>query len=263
MQQHTNETRSGAQALGNNEMTSTGRGQLMKTVVRKVAIWGVVAALLLGATAALAEDKAPIDKDLEYFWGKKRDVEVIQKRLFLREGRHEFTVFGGAIPNDDFFTYIPLGARYNYYFLEDWSLELNGAYNVEIASDLESFLENTSVINVQVFLPERLFWYASLDGQWTPFHGKFSIFTTKLTHFDMNFSFGAGVMVVKNKDAGEEKVEYQPMGNLGAGFRFYVLDWMALRLDYRHFFYKTNAYNGLSWPAEISLGVSFFTKAPR
>lgn len=240
-----------------NRFTSSMRGLTMK----KLFCLGLIAGLFLASSPAHAED--PIDKDLDYFWGKKRDVEVIQKRLFLREGRHEFTLFSGTIPNDDFFTYFPLGLRYNWYMLEDWSLELNGAYLFESASDLEGFLENTSVINVQVYLPERLWWYAALDGQWTPFHGKFSMLTSKLTHFDINFSFGAGVMCVKNKESGEDKTEFQPMGNLGAGMRFYLLDWMALRLDYRHFFYKSNAYNGLSWPAEITLGVSFFTKGAK
>jgi outer membrane beta-barrel protein len=213
------------------------------------------------SSAAYAED--PIDKELDYFWGKKRDVEVIQKRIFLREGRHEFTLFGGAIPNDDFFTYYPLGLRYNWFFLEDWSVEVFGAYTFNAESELRSFLTTG---NLNVFLVERLKGYAALDGQWTPFHGKFALLTSKLTHFDINISFGAGVMIVENSDDANEadpKIEVQPMGNLGAGMQFYVLDWLAVRLDYRHFFYKSNAYNGLSWPAEVTLGVAFFTKAPR
>ena len=240
-----------------NRYTNSMRGLTMK----KLFCLGLIAGLCLVSSAAFAED--PIDKDLDYFWGKKRDVEVIQKRQFLREGRHEFTLMGGTIPNDDFFTYYPLGIRYNWFFLEDWSVEVNGAYLFRAGSDLESFLENTSVINVKVYLPERLWWYAAVDGQWTPFHGKFALLTSKLTHFDINISFGAGVMAVLNKESGEEKKEYQPMGNLGAGMQFYLLDWLALRLDYRHYFYKSNAYNGLSWPAEVTLGVAFFTKAPR
>jgi outer membrane beta-barrel protein len=232
------------------------RGLTMK----KLFCLGLIAGLCLVSSAAFAED--PIDKDLDYFWGKKRDVEVIQKRQFLREGRHEFTLFGGTIPNDDFFTYYPIGLRYNWFFLEDWSLEVFGAYMFHANSDLESFLENTSVINVKVYLPEQLQWYAGAAGQWTPFHGKFALLTSKLTHFDINITFGAGVMVVKNSEA-DPPTEYQPMGKLGAGMQFYLLDWLALRLDYRHFFYKSNAYNGLSWPAEVTLGVAFFTKAPR
>jgi outer membrane beta-barrel protein len=225
---------------------------------------GLVACLLLASTA-LAEEQKPVDKDLEYFWGSKRKVETIQKRQFLRDGRHEFTLFSGAIPNDDFFVYYPIGARYNWYFSEDFSFELNGAYLFESASDLEGFLETNQVINVQVYLPERLMWYAALDGQWTPIHGKFSAFTTKLTHFDINFSFGAGVMGLNTLHNKEEKMKYAPMGNLGAGMRFYLTDWVALRLDYRQYFYVSgkDEYNGLSWPAEITLGVSFFTSAPK
>ena len=222
----------------------------------------LLVALLIPVALAAAE-KAPLDKELDYFWGKKRDVEVIQKRLFLRDGRHEFTVFAGTIPNDDFFVYYPLGARYDYYFSEDFAFEIFGAYMIETNSDLESFLEDSDIIKVSVYLPERLFWYGGLDGQWTPFHGKFSVLTKKLIHFDMNLSFGAGVMSVKAMKPAGEEIQYSPMGNLGAGFRVYLMDWMALRLDYRHFFYKSEEYDGLSWPAEVTLGVSFFTKALR
>lgn len=240
-----------------NRSTLSMRGLNMK----KLFCLGLIAGLFLMSSPAFAED--PIDKDLEYFWGQKRDVEVIQKRLFLRDGRHEFTVFGGVIPNDDFFANYPIGARYNWYFLEDWSVELNGSYMFNAKSDLRSFLQDT--MNLNISLDEQLKGYAAAEGQWTPFHGKFSLLTQNLTHFDINISFGAGVMFASDKLEGETsyKLEYLPMGNLGAGMRFYVLDWMAVRLDYRHYFYKSNVYNGLSWPAEVTLGVAFFTKGAK
>ena len=231
--------------------------------MKRNTVLALVVGIFLASTSLFAAEKQPIDKELDYFWGKKRGVEVIQKRQFLRESRHEFTIFAGSIPNDDFFVYYPIGGRYNWYFAEDFAFELNGTYLIESQSDLEAFLEDSKIINVSVYLPEKMKWYAALDGQWTPFHGKFSVFTQKLTHFDINFSAGIGVMVLENTDNQETKTEYSPMGNLGAGFRFYLTDYMALRLDYRHFFYKSEAYNGLSWPIEVTAGLSFFTSAPK
>ena len=55
----------------------------------------------------------------------------------------------------------------------------------------------------------------------------------------------------------EEVTAVHPEGVFGAGFRFFSLDWLAVRLDARWFFYP--AFDGVAAPAEITLGLSFFT----
>ena len=50
-------------------------------------------------------------------------------------------------------------------------------------------------------------------------------------------------------------------GNIGLGTRFYLNETIALRFDYRQYFYSAEG-GGLSYPAELTLGVSFFTAAP-
>lgn len=220
----------------------------------------VLVAFLL-PTLALAADKAPIDMDLDKYWGDKRDVKVIQKRLFRKEGRWEFTINGGIIPNDDFYIYGPLGARIAYFIGEDVSIELNGAYAISGKSELEDFLENENLLTVD--LPQELEWYAGVNGLWSMLHGKFSAFATKLAHFDWFLTFGAGVIGTKlynNEDFKERAYDIQ--GNLGTGFRFFILDWLALRVEYRHYLYQSSK-GGVSYPAELSLGVSFFTSAPK
>lgn len=202
-----------------------------------------------------------MESELDTYWGKKRDVKVIQKRMFMKDGRWEFTVNGGVIPNDDFYMYGPLGARISYFIDEDFAVEVNGAYILGSRSDLESFLEDQNLLIVD--LPQRLEWYAGATGIWSPIHGKFGIFTTKLTHFDLFLSFGAGVMGTKLYSGSEYKERaYDIQGNLGLGFRFFVLDWLAVRIDYHHYLYQA-AGGGVSYPAELSLGVSFFTSAPK
>ena len=55
-------------------------------------------------------------------------------------------------------------------------------------------------------------------------------------------------------------------GNVGATVRFYVHDYIALRVDYRHYFYNARDADdnsrGLSYPLELTFGLSFFTAAP-
>lgn len=241
-----------------------------RTVTRlRLALFVVLAATLVPAvslvapSAARAQESA-VDRDLDAYWGKKRDVRVIQKRLFLKDGRWEFTPFGGIIPNDEFFLYGPLGLRVAYFIDEDFSIEVNGAYLVSGRSDLEEFLEDPEIgLGLIVDLPQQLEWYAGANGTWSPIHGKFGIFTTKLTHFDIFLSFGAGAIGTKTfvrDEFDSRKVDIQ--GNLGLGFRLFLLDWLALRLEYRHYIYMAEG-GGVSYPAELSLGVSFFTSAPQ
>jgi hypothetical protein len=56
-------------------------------------------------------------------------------------------------------------------------------------------------------------------------------------------------------------------GNVGATIRLYLADFLALRIDYRHYFYAgrdaDDEVRGFSHAAEVSLGVSFFTAAPK
>ena len=48
-----------------------------------------------------------------------------------------------------------------------------------------------------------------------------------------------------------------PEGLIGGGFRFFALDWLAIRLDARWHLY--NSFDGITAPAQVMAGVSFFT----
>jgi outer membrane beta-barrel protein len=210
--------------------------------------------------AALAAQER-MERQLDLYWSQKREIRVIQKRLHLKESRWEFTPYGGIIPNDEFYIYGPVGLRVGYFIDEDFSVEIGGAYAPSGASTLGGFLEKENLLLVE--LPERLEWYAGATGLWSPIHGKFGIFATKLTHFDMFLSFGAGVIGTKlyNKNKEFTQRRFAVEGHVGTGFRLFILDWLAIRLEYRHFIYPADK-GGVSFPAELSLGVSFFTAAP-
>ena len=70
-------------------------------------------------------------------WAKRRRIRVIQKRAMLKEARHQFTLLGGVVPNDDFFAYIAMGLAYNYYFSEALALEISAAYTLDQKTSLE------------------------------------------------------------------------------------------------------------------------------
>jgi len=226
--------------------------------------------LMAVPTIALAEDDQPSEMTREFdkYWAKRRQVRNIHKRLFLKDGRHEISIVGGVIPNDDFFVYYPMGVRYDWYVTEDLAIEVDGSYIVETKTDLKKFLE-TEITGGVVNLPQVLEYQTGVGLMWTPLHGKVGAFSTYLGHFD--FGIKLGVMAIGTKVATDSgaaaKRRIDVGGNAGATVRLYFLDFMAIRIDYRHYFYAARNTNddirGLSFPAEISMGLSLFTSAPK
>jgi len=230
----------------------------------------VLVAMMAFPTNTLTENEpSSLTRQFDQYWAKRRQVRNIHKRLFLKDGRHEFSIVGGIIPNDDFFLYYPIGARYDWYVTEDLAVEVDGSYIIETKSDLEKFLEKQIYGSVNVDLPQKLMWQAGAGVMWTPFHGKIGAFSTYLGHFDFGIKLGVmaiGTEVSKDDNsAGKPRVDVG--GNAGVTVRLYFLDFMALRIDYRHYFYAArdteDDVRGLSYLLEISMGLSFFTSAPK
>jgi outer membrane beta-barrel protein len=226
------------------------------------------AALLSVAASAPAhadeseQETQVLDERLKKYWGTEmRNVQVLQKRTYRKETRWEFELMSGIIPNDEFTAYIPLGGRLDYFFAEDFGAELWGSYLLRVPSDLKDFLEQNFNQSLLVELPQQLQWLGGANFLWSPIHGKIGFLTSKLTHFDAHLAFGVGAVgtTVTKLQRNESKVDVA--GNVGLGLRFFLSESTALRFDYRQFFYAADG-GGLSHPAELTLGVSFFTSAP-
>ncbi|MBL8788316.1 MAG: outer membrane beta-barrel domain-containing protein [Deltaproteobacteria bacterium] len=208
------------------------------------------------------EDTRKLDDRLRLYWGNEmREVEALQKRQYRKDQRFEFELYSGIIPNDEFYSYYPLGVRADYFFAEDFGAEVWGSYLIRVSSELEDFLESNFNQSLIVDVPQSLQWLAGANFLWSPIHGKLGIFTDKLAHFDVHLAFGVGVIGTTVKQLNDEKSKVDIAGNVGLGMRFFLSDSVALRFDYRQFFYPAEG-GGLSHPAELTLGVSFFTSAP-
>lgn len=208
------------------------------------------------------EDTRQLDDRLRLYWGNEmREVETLQKRLYRKESRWEFALYSGVIPNDEFFTYFPLGGRADYFFAEDFGVEVWGSYLIRVSSELRDFLESNFNQSLIVDIPQSLQWLAGANFLWSPIHGKFGIFTEKLVHFDMHLAFGVGAIGTTVRNLNQEDSKVDIAGNVGLGMRFFLSQSVALRFDYRQFFYPAEG-GGLSHPAELTLGVSFLTAAP-
>ncbi len=237
----------------------------MRSIVRVL----VGATLLLMASTALAapegkteESKKPemshqedLRSDLARFWGAKREVSVVQLRLYTKDGRFEVTPFTGVIPNDDFIVYYPSGIRVGYHLSESFTVELSGTFAPESSSDLGTFLTETVQLK-RADIQETFSAFYTTNVLWAPAYGKISLLGTKLTHFETYVGVGIGLFSTKNvPEANPDGVEeMKPSGNTVLGFRWFISDRFNVRTEYRqHFFQKYGG--GVSIPVEVSLGL--------
>lgn len=215
------------------------------------------------APAAAPAPSPEMEKDLQLYWGAKRKVRVVQRRLHAKDSRHEVTAFGGIIPNDPFLFYYMAGARYGYFASESFSLELTYAKPFLKDTDLGSFLEDTFPKIDDVQENDRFQHMAHADLVWTPFYGKMAFLSTKLIHFDLGMFLGAGWLNTQylNKETAVSETRHTIEGNVGAGFRFHIMDYFTLRFDVHQYFFK-KVQGGLSHPTMLSFGLSTLAPYP-
>src|SRR5690606_27339614 len=79
------------------------------------------------AAAATGADTTD-ETELQAEWGQNRVIRTLQRRLFTKFGRSEFSLYLGIIPNDPFVFYMPIGLRYNYHFNEAFAIEAAPAF---------------------------------------------------------------------------------------------------------------------------------------
>lgn len=240
------------------------------------ALCALVTLVVLGSAPALAQDGSrAIERDLQRYWSGDREMPVIGgEKLYVTEGRFELAVFGGILPNDDFYTYFPVGLSVGYSFDGIWGLELSGSYvDLKVTSDLTDFLVAEGAnIRPSVDLGDTQLGRLNLMATFSPLYGKWSFQTYKISHFDLFFALGGGVVFVEEPEiigqdpAPDPVLQVLPEGVIGAGFRFFLTDWMDLRLDARVHLYPR--FNGnaddpdartVGAPTTITLGLGFLT----
>lgn len=237
---------------------------------------------LLAAAPAFAEksedeagDTSEVDKDAT---GPLRDrIRPVSGHLFLMDGRFEVSPGVGISVRDAFFTKILLGGALTYHFTEQVALSVRGAYAVDIISGtaqicvpatqttaascrLPTFDELTTdrsgaKVNKAWGLMTLL---ASLDLQWAPIYGKFSLISEKFLSFNMYGLIGPALVLY-----GPTNV-ITAGGNVGLGFRFFFNRFMTLRLELRDTIYNEvgdragTTVNSVRNQLNLELGLSFF-----
>lgn len=220
----------------------------------------------------IADELVPAGSRME--WATRRDIRVVQKRAVIKEGRSGFSLIGGVVPNDDFWTYVVGGLGYNYYLSEDLAIAVSAAYTYDAPSSLPEKLQgkrDDGGYELKVRLPQTLQGYASAGVDWNLMHGKIRFFSTRLFEFDLALCVGLGAIATKVtvQTATAPATRIDPGGTVGGYAQFYLTERLAFRIDFHQLFYP--AFNdksgkgdgGLSHPLATTLALTWFTAPPQ
>jgi outer membrane beta-barrel protein len=226
--------------------------------------------VLTGATLMtpnLARSQAPeegiprnteaVDRALELYWRTEQEFDTLVERMYPEDGRHEFTLSLGVVPNDEFYTHMALGLRWDLHVNDFVSLGLSGSATPRFASKLRSFLQANDLEKLLGTPPAVMLFTAAAQVTWVPFHGKLGVLTAKVAHFDFFLTGGLGIVGTQARVDGEDKIAVEFAGHLGAGLKFWLVDFITLGFGYRQFFHTAPDAVGL--PAEFGLNVGFWT----
>jgi outer membrane beta-barrel protein len=171
------------------------------------------------------------------------------ERDFVKQARHELTVFGGYYVSDLLDgTYI-VGAAYTYHLTEDVGIEASFGFS-QLRSSVAQRLERDR--NVTILPKEDNVYLVFTDVVWSPFHGKLRLFADTILHFDIHGAIGVGII--------DNSTSFGAAGQFGLGMKFLLGKSWALRLDVRDHLYRQQILTVRQYVQDftLTLGVSLF-----
>jgi len=199
------------------------------------------------------------------YWsqGSESDLGVVQNRLYTKESKIELQPFFGFISADPFLDVHSYGGLLGYHFSEyfavnalGWKHNVSGSSALErLETDITTGAPTTANLNK----PE---WFVGSELQFSPLYGKLSLMGKMILYYDFHLMAGAGMTKTQN---GQYITPF-----LGIGQQIYLSQWAALRLDYRHMYYKEEIIERVrpstfghvigkrsTWTSALTMGVSF------
>jgi outer membrane beta-barrel protein len=181
-------------------------------------------------------------------------VKAVQRKLYLKTHRFELAgTFGGTV-NDPFYAKTIETLKLSYFPADSLGIGVRVTPFQVFASDDVSRATADLQASIHYSQPQ---WGALAEVEWSAVYGKATIFNTIL-HFDAYLLGGVGIV----STAQNQGLTTNPAADLGFGFRFAVLDWLAIKAEYINLSYvdqpvgslKTSVQN-LQMPM---IGVSLF-----
>ncbi len=197
-----------------------------------------------------AGDVSEVDKDST---GPLRDrIRPVSGHVFLMGERFEISPSVSLSVSDAFWQKLGFGASFTYHFNEDFALSLRALYNLSLVSGVAQICApagapaeeagcrppseaelttdpETGELSNRAYGKMSLL--TSLDLQWSPLYGKLALFAEKFLSFNLYVLLGPAFLLYGPQNS--------PMvgGNVGVGFRFFINEWLTVRLELRDIIY--------------------------
>lgn len=179
----------------------------------------------------------------------KETVSVIQERIFDR--KHEVSLTGGYIPDDDFYELTPVGVAYTYHFNKFIAWEVGRAqYVMSSEKTLKNNLESEFSVTPEEF--DRLNYMAHSTFLVKPTYGKDAIWDKTILNHETYFGLGAGIANYEREYSfGEPTEETVFSVTAGMGRKYFLSKRFALSLDLKSYTNfkdnetETNVYLGM------------------
>lgn len=186
--------------------------------------------------AQAGSDKMDVsDLEKKYWAAKDSDFNVVQNRTFSKANRLALTLNYGMYVAEPWSKGGTYGLGLNYFFSERYGIE--ALYQKTDSSD------NDATMNLkqnQGGAPnhDKMKGYYGLGFNWVPFYAKMSFLNSSILYFDMSITPGVGVMQYQQQKDDGNVDKTAPAVSLAITQHFFVTKWMAVRFDYKNFWYN-------------------------
>jgi outer membrane beta-barrel protein len=239
-----------------------------QTVCRLLTIATLALAMLVPASSAFAQQEHETAREAG---------PVIRHQLLYRSTRFELAPMLGMTLNDAYLRNGIVGAQLSYHLTNSWGVSfVAGTGLAQFDTDLRGRLEETisSSANGPTDLSEISYSYVQFIGglevSYVPIVGKFSLFNSAITNFDIHLIGGFGGVLeaaepaTENGQVDEQLEGFRPAPVLGAGARFFMGDGISANIQVRDYLYSSSEISTLTADPEftnnvmVTMGVSFF-----
>ncbi len=214
----------------------------------------LVVALLLWATPAVAQIPGIPALDEEEAEVLEAQDQVIQNRKY--DLTSELTILGGGFLVDPYYKGATASAAYTVHLSDFWAWEVvQGTYSFNFDTSLKNEIQRVAFAQGLV-VPEfaEITWAATSRLVLKPLYGKQALFNKEVIHIEAFIAAGPAVLSRSNTDA-----SFAIGANVGGGFRFWITEVMAFRVDIAQLLYL----EGSNFETDLHLqaGLSFNLKS--
>ena len=175
---------------------------------------------------------------------RKRIIQTLQRKNFMKIDRFEGGVMGGFVTNDPFINRYLINGSLAYHVTEIFAVEANGTFSPDFGTgDYKPITEQIITNNEVTPDISKIEFYASANFQFSPIYGKVAVGKGKIINFDIYGVFGTGVVNTKDdlealQAVGEEQAalterQFHPTLTFGGGTRVVFSESFAARVEGR------------------------------